>query len=311
MRVCDSRALFASYVVAAGLCLTSSCTVVASREPCEAHEPLVDAGAPSPSGYDALRVLTWNVSWLGDTGPMRGADDDDVQAARVAQVLERREADVIALQELAAETALRTLLTSLPGYAGVASTYTQAQKTALVWNADELELVRADSLWDLDDAGRPPLVVVLRRKRDRRSLTLVVIHAKAGSDEPSHSRRERFAVGMHRALASLSPNMPILVLGDFNDRLQGSIAAGAQSPYRVFLADPAYVTPTATLDAADGSETSYAFGASVDHIMLRSDSEDRAHLVSAEVLRDELLDEDPTHVDTVSDHFPVTALLRW
>lgn len=309
--MCALRAPSVFYLVSAWL--TSSCTVVAPQDTGDVHghSGLADAATLAPSAPAALRVLTWNLNWLGDTGPMRGPADDQAQAARVVRVLEQLDADVVALQELAAQSALRALLTSLPAYAGVASTYTQTQKTALLWKIDELELVRADSLWDLEDAGRPPLVVVLRRKREARELTAVVIHAKAGRDESSHLQRQRLAAGLHRALAALSPGMPVVVLGDFNDRLHGSITKGTESPYRIFVDDPAYMTPTARIDAADGSSSSYAFGPSVDHIMLRSDASEAAQLVSAEVLRDELLEEHPSHVDTVSDHFPVTALLHW
>jgi endonuclease/exonuclease/phosphatase family metal-dependent hydrolase len=271
------------------------------------------SGAAQPTARDAgaarISVLTWNLDWFQD--PSEGPSDDAQQYAAVRDVLAASDADVIALEEIASEPAFDRLLGDLPAYAGVLSGYDWTQKTALLWRAAQFELASARAISGLDDAGRPPLEVGLRETQRDLVLLVVVIHAKAQADTESRATREQLAQGLKAHLDAEHAAAPLIVLGDFNDRLDGSITEGAASPYRAFVVDHAhYATPTLRLDAANARESSYSWGATIDHIIVSDELAARIDESSIDVRRQELLARYPDFTTTVSDHFPVTLALR-
>ena len=66
------------------------------------------------------------------------------------------------------------------------------------------------------DVGKGPVVVLL--------------HAKASTDEASWARRQTGARALRRHLDAAWPTVPVWVLGDFNDDVDRSIADGRPSP---------------------------------------------------------------------------------
>lgn len=273
--------------------------------PCPQTSPSALETAPDAGG--ALSLLTWNVEWLGHA--TEGPADDDGQYAAVRDVLRSEQADLIALQELVSEPAFERLLQDMPGRAGVLSGYDAPQKTALVWDRARFELRSARPVSGFDDAGRPPLEVVLEDRGHGTALRVVVIHAKAQADVESRARRERLSNALHAYLATREDRR--LVLGDFNDQLVGSIVAGTDTPYRAFMSDERYFALTRSLNELGAREGSYAFGGSVDHVLLGEGAAPAIELRVLNVLRDELLARFPSYLDQVSDHFPVTATIVW
>lgn len=261
----------------------------------------------TPSAGAALTLMTWNLEWFGDTS--EGPTDETTQYDAVRNVLAERGTDIVALQEVASEDAFDRLLGDLPGYASALSGYAWTQRTALLWDRSLLELVHARALSGLDDAGRPPLIVTLRRKRDDFTLRVIVVHAKAQADAASHDKRAQLALGL-KTFIDLAPELPTIIAGDFNDLLRGSITSGADTPYRAFLEDPRFVAPTLSLDAPGAAESSYAHGrGTIDHVLLAPSASFEVDPGSVNVLQNELLAEDPTFSATVSDHFPVVLAL--
>jgi hypothetical protein len=104
----------------------------------------------------------------------------------------------------------------------------------------------------------------------------------------------------------------VVLIGDYNDLLLGSLSPGEPSPYRAFIEDRAYAAPTLALNRERAGEASYAWGATVDHVIVRDPrGRDVGDAGRAIVLRDELLAEIPDFVTAVSDHFPVSVVLAW
>jgi endonuclease/exonuclease/phosphatase family metal-dependent hydrolase len=252
--------------------------------------------------------MTWNLDWFQD--PTEGPKDDAAQYAAARETLAASGASMIALEEIASEPAFDRLLADLPDYAGVLSGYDWRQKTALLWRASAFELTSARAVSGLDDAGRPPLEITLRDKAYGETFLFVVIHAKAQEDANSRDTREHLAQGIKAHLDADHAATPLVLLGDFNDLLSGSITQGAESPYRAFVDDPHYATPTLRLDDASARESSYRWGATIDHIVVSDELAARVDDTSVDVLRDELLSRYPDATSTVSDHFPVTLALR-
>jgi endonuclease/exonuclease/phosphatase family metal-dependent hydrolase len=266
-----------------------------------------DASASEAREPTELSVLTWNVEWLGhaEEGPV----DDEAQYLAVRDVLRSEQADLVALQELASEPAFSRLLEDLPNRSGVLSGYDAPQRTALLWDRARFLLSSTRPVSGLDDAGRPPLEVLLHDPANEHLLRIVVIHAKAQADTESHARRARLSDGLHEYLAVREEHR--LVLGDFNDLLVGSIVPGAGTPYRAFTSDDHYVALTRSLNEPPARESSYAFGGTIDHVVAGADDPLATEAISINVLRDELLARFPDYFDRVSDHFPVAVALRW
>ncbi len=272
-----------------------------------------DAGLESENESDSARLsapltaLTWNLRWFGD--PERSPADDEQAYDFSLEVLASENADIVALQEISDGEAFDRLLSDLPRYAGVLSSYQWQQRIALLWNRERWSLAAARGLHGLDDAGRPPLSVGLQGRDDRPDLWVVAVHAKAGDEPESRDTRERFALGLQQRLRQLYGGAPLLVLGDLNDRLTGSIAAGEPSPYRSWITDEDLVALTAGLDLDDPPEPSTLWGDVVDHVFASPALLEPGQPVQAEVLRDELLALEPDYLDTVSDHFPVRVVI--
>jgi endonuclease/exonuclease/phosphatase family metal-dependent hydrolase len=141
-------------------------------------------------------------------------------------------------------------------------------------------------------------------------LIVVVIHAKAQADATSRTTREHLARSVKAHLDAEHAAAPVILLGDFNDLLRGSITEGAASPYRDFVDDAHYATPTLRLDAASARESSYSFGATIDHIVVSDELAARVDPASIDVRRDELLPLYPDFTKRVSDHFPVVLTIE-
>lgn len=275
----------------------------------------------SPSQADAgggeFSALTWNLDWFQDRE--RGPADDARQFVAVREILERTHADLIALQEVASETSFEHLRDQLHGYDGLLARYDAPQKTALLWSTALFELRTSRSLTGLRDAGRPPLEVGLQARGGGPELRVCIIHAKAETSASSYAQRVEFAAGLKARLdfEEAGQDAPqVVVIGDYNDLLIGSLSPGEPSPYRAFVEDRAYAAPTLVLNRAGAGEASYAWGGTVDHVIVRNQRSrgagDLGDAASrAIVLRDELLADTPDFVTAVSDHFPVSVVLQW
>ena len=258
-----------------------------------------------PVGRDSFRVMTWNLEWFGD--PNHGPIDDARQEDGVVELLDRWRPDLVALQEVSSRDALASLVDQLHGVAGVIAQARGAQKLALLYASERFEVVAVREISGLDDAGRPPLDVALHDRAADAVLHAVVVHAKSGSDAADWERRRGFAAALAPRLSAEHADDALLLLGDFNDGIDGSIVPGRPSPYAALLATGQYATPTGDLNA---EETAAApLGTSIDHILLNRALAPALVPASVEIARDDALAQDPAFLQDISDHFPVTLRL--
>ncbi len=281
----------------------ASCAMPATQaSPTASASDARDAGADRP--LPTVSLMTWNLDWFQD--PQEGPADDAAQYTAVREILASHQPDLLALEELSSEPAFDTLLHDLPGYGGVLSGYAWTQRTALLWHAQRFELQQARAISGFDDAGRPPLEVRLRDKATGQALVMIVIHAKAQADVASYDKRVGLARALERYLDSMHPGERCVLLGDFNDKLVGSITHGASSPYQGFVDDSHYDVATLQLDPATAS---YATGSTIDHIIVSDELASAIVPGSVQVLRTALEQRYPRFTQQVSDHFPVTLRL--
>lgn len=261
--------------------------------------------APADDGL-RLSVLTWNVAWLGDAEA--GPDDEDRQLRGVIDTLGAFPCELVALQEVASPDSLRSILLALPDYAVVESAYDWPQQVALLYRRSHFDLEAFEEWRDAQSAGRAPLSVGLYVRPLALSVRVVVIHAKANTDLASYQERSRFAERLRERLQRDHATDRLILAGDFNDQITGSIIDGLPSPY-ASLAQGLLSVPTAELERAD--EPSTIWGSVVDHIAItRPLSEAAGWSASANVLRDEAMARDKAFSSAVSDHFPVRLVLR-
>ncbi len=258
---------------------------------------------------ETFEVGTWNLEWFGS--PNYDPADDALALRNAATVLRTIAPDVFGLEEIASTAQFRALVDSLPGYRGFVAPISQTQKTAIIYNPATVDSVSAHFYFTTGDwaSGRYPYAFTFDATVEGRTqrLTLIVLHAKALSDEASYNRRVVDARQLKAELDARSPTEKVIVVGDFNDDLDVSTFEDRPSPYASLVADTArYRFLTASLTARGAQSTGY--GSMIDHI-----------LVTDEVLplwfrgteRVENTQYIGSYLSTTSDHYPVWVRLRF
>ncbi len=279
------------------------------------------AGVYAQSGLlkgtaDTFEAATWNIEWFG--GP-NGPTDDARQVANVTTIIEQADIDLWALQEIASESAFNTVLANLGGAYGGHLAPTSAQQSlglAFIYKKDVVQVRRVQEVltsFEDDFAGRPPfqLEANLTIGETTLTVTFIVVHMKATSDAESYAQRQAGSLRLknHIDFTGLGDE-PVILLGDLNDLLSGSITGGQPSPYQNFVDDPNYATPTGAfhLDGRNTFCTSSGClsGSAIDHIIISNEAEPWYVINSADHF-DEVIQEITQYVTTTSDHLPVLA----
>lgn len=278
-----------------------------------------------PKGTGAtFDVATWNIEWFGG-GP--GPSDNERQLDNVEAVIEASQIDLWALQEVADVATFNRLLDSLgAGYAGLVRENTSpgvTQRIGFVYRRDVVRLRGFEQIltqYAYEFASRPPLKidVEITLPDTTVALSLITVHMKAeDGDADSYERRREAARLLKNRIDFLYPSTPIIVLGDFNDELRGSIAGGGRTtPYQAFIDDAArYRFLTMPFDEANlptwcGNSTSCASGSTLDHILITDEL--FGFYEEGSVGRyTELTGAIPGYVSNTSDHLPVYARFRF
>ena len=277
------------------------------------HRPTID-----PVGTDeTLDVATWNVMRFGNdgTGP-----DNETQIANVRRIIQQAGVDVWALQEMEDRGDFERLLTELGApWQGILDDSRTNLHLGFVYRSDVIQPQRTRVVLQQEArafAGRPPLLMeaVVTLPGGVATVTFVNLHMKAFDDAASYERRRAAAQHIKAYLdTGVYRTVPLVVLGDFNDRLVESIHQGRPSPYEHFLADTAaYRFATYPLD--DGGEGTYCFNATctrdsaIDHIVV---SDELFGALEGGAFRyDALLEDVSDYVATTSDHLPAVIRLR-
>ncbi|NNE35171.1 MAG: T9SS type A sorting domain-containing protein [Rhodothermales bacterium] len=266
---------------------------------------------------ETFEIATWNIEWFGGAN---GPTDDARQVRNATRIIRDADIDLWALQEIADETAFATMIADLGGtYEGrLAPTSSQrGLGLAFVYKSDVVRVRRIQEIltsFSSDFAGRPPYQLEADVTVDGPTVTVtfIVVHMKAMSDRDSYDQRVAASnrLKIHIDFTSLSTK-PVIILGDLNDLLSGSITSGELSPYKNFVDDPAYTTPTLAFQS-DGRNT-YCFssgclsGSPIDHIILSNEVVPMYVTDSADHF-DELISEVTSYVSTTSDHLPALAV---
>lgn len=274
-----------------------------------------DAQIPPRGETASFDVATWNIENFG-TGS-GGA----TQRGLVADVIRAADIDLWALQEIVDVNDFNALLQELEndGYRGVLGPDPGGggQRLAYLYNETVVTSLATQSILsgnEFNFAGRLPFLMLARVDVNGQSqqVRVINIHKKCCGDLQSYNRR----VAAAQALKEYTDNeidrgRTVLLLGDFNDRLNVSITSGQLSPYRPYRTDTDdYTIATFEIDRLNVptfcSNTSCSSGSAIDHLLFSND-------LAASYVPDsgdryiELVQAIANYTSTTSDHLPVFA----
>ncbi len=277
---------------------------------------------PPKGELHALEVATWNIEWFGS--PSNGPSDDPRQFDNVVRVIRDANIDVWAVQEMASSSTFASLLAELgPGYAGALAPTSTSRglglgyiyKPSVLLNASVREIL-LDANSQTQFAGRPPFLLEadVLTPQGTLGVTFINVHMKATSDLESYNKRLAASQLLQDHIeGSTLDQVPLIILGDFNDLLSGSIRAGRSSPYANFVQATNDYDPT-TLDLQltrrytwCGNSRDCSFGSTIDHIIISNELEGMYRTGSVDHY-DELLSVVSAYVSSTSDHLPAFAI---
>ena len=252
-----------------------------------------------------FEVATWNIEWFGSTS--NGPNDEAEQMENVSRVIAEVDADLYAFQEVSNSSAFADLIAGLEGYGGFMANFSQTQKTAFIFKratVDSLDsgLISSGMTYSNWAAGRYPLFFQFNATIDGQSREMYAynIHAKAFDDADSYNQRNNASQELKLYLDNNRPDANVILLGDYNDTIEGSITAGEDSPYTNFDADEEYSIITKSLE--EKGFQSQASGSFIDHIMVTSELVDE-YIVATE--RVENTSYIGSYLSSTSDHYPI------
>ncbi|MFD1870814.1 choice-of-anchor J domain-containing protein [Hymenobacter bucti] len=299
--------------------------------------------ALSGDTYDTektLEVVNWNIEWFGSTVSGLGPNNKALQQTNVSTVLNSLDADIYALAEVVSVERLKSVvdqLTATTGhpyafqvsdfgsYADDAQDpdYANDQKLAFVYRTDvisnpsngmgllrcaEKDACPAYNAWA---SGRFPYLmsanVTLAGTTKR--VNFIVIHAKANATATSandYARRKLGATLLKDLLDTQFPNQNTLLVGDYNDVLEGTIATGtpAVSSYDVLVRDSAnYVSLTLPLARA-GAQSTASYATVIDNAIATKPLANY-YIKGTAAIRTDVAAQITNYATTTSDHYPV------
>jgi endonuclease/exonuclease/phosphatase (EEP) superfamily protein YafD len=285
-----------------------------------------------------LDVVNWNIEWFGS--PAQAPADDNLQQANALAILTALNADVYGLTEIVDTARLGTVVRQLPGgyryrvaeFASLAPdanspNFVSAQKlvfvyrTSVVSNPTFSGLLRCPGntttcpQYNAWASGRFPYLmeadVTVNGQQQR--VNFVLIHGKANENtsvadaQEAYDRRKAGADALKTELDTRFGTGNVLVLGDFNDDLDQTVASGINTTatsFSSFTTDAAnYVALTLPLSQT-GQRSTVDFGDVIDHVVVSSEL-NTSYLPGTAQIRTDLAAQIPNYANTTSDHFPV------
>lgn len=279
----------------------------------------VNAQIPQIGSSGRLDAVTWNVEWFGNSS--NGPTNDDLQLQYVTDMVETMQVDLFALQEISDIAYWNRLLFNCEDYAGVLSTWSQSQKTGLLYKKSDFEFLYQKHIlanYDYDfGSGRLPLEVGLMPKHKDwpvgDTLRVWVLHMKANTGSSSskvlaYNRRYNAGLALKMYIDKLGKSNKGLVMGDWNDDFDKSILSGYASPYLNWIKDTNYAVTTYPLSLSKQRST-VGYSDMIDHIACTPGLKNNWIQDSSLVLyADKWIS---NYGNVVSDHFPVYSRFRW
>ena len=273
-----------------------------------------------------FKIATWNAEWLSCTDPGYGKDNRELQVNNVVAVIKALGADVVALQEIGTSniyTTIDTLVRRLGSeWAGDIVPWRSdncSQNQGIIYKKSKIQYVNSSliknggSAYDWSSGRFPALYNVNFLAGSKQiPVSLVNIHAKAFSDVGSYARREAASKELKTLLNGSTYNTKrIIVLGDFNDYLKGTLcwSCGGVSPYKNFMDDAANYKGI-TSDLIIPNPLPYSGSPVIDNIIISNELFEN-YVSNSTKIETFVNQHIPDYRNTTSDHYPVSATFRF
>lgn len=308
-------------ITIAMLLLITSCTKVIT-EPPDVKTPGSAEDTTHLKNLDKdITIVNWNIEWFGYGAMFDG--DLNVQEANAARILKYLDADLYGICEVVDTTRFgRMIRNNLgPDFRYKISFYptvSNAQKLAFVYNRNIFRNVSIRPFMGLSSnayynfAQRFPFLftaeVVVNGRRNK--ISYFLMHAKADSDRASYERRLNGSVELKDSLDRYYSGKNLMILGDFNDHLNGSITTGKTSPYINFVTDAKYNAITLPLNVAGHQSTIHYSNSVIDNQVISSAMTGWYVSASAKIRTDVTTVVNDYTSGNTSDHYPVSSTFR-
>ena len=278
-----------------------------------------------PRGTPAtIDIASWNIEHFGGSS---GPTNDALQVRNAEEVFRDADVDLWALQEIKDAGDFDAMIAALADQGlearlgpSVSSSPLFNLRLAYVYDPAVVEVVYTRPvptgfLSPDNFGGRSPFEMKARLTlpgAEPLSVYLLALHAKCCSDSDSYDQRADGAAQLKNYTDMLvQQGIDVIILGDFNDRLNQSISSGRLSPYRPFLTDSqTYRFATQSLDQTNTptfcSNSSCSSGSPIDHLMFTTGLFEN-YVEGSGDRYDELITSVSGFVNTTSDHLPVLA----
>lgn len=303
------------------------------------------------SKKNTLDIVTWNIEWFGDeeNSPAAGnVNSDQIQKENVKAVLNKLDADIIAVQEIVDLKLFDELLSELPEYDYIFSDAVSrpnatdgiSQKVGFIYKKATVKVKKTEALLKSihplynggDDSalldypnadrsrfyasGRLPFLMTadVTINGETEEYNFVALHARANNNGDAQNRYNMRKYDVEVLKDSLDANFSntnLVLLGDYNDDVDETVVSD-------LVTDNAstydlYIKDTENYSIATKSLTSngfrsYVFVENMIDHITISNELDDNYLSNSERVHYEFYNN--TYSRTTSDHFPVSIRLQ-
>jgi len=289
----------------------------------------------SGSSLRALKVINWNIEWFGSTE--FGPTNEPLQQQNVKIILQKLNADIYALEEVVDTMKLKEMVDQMPGYSYTVSDfssyadsltdvdYPSAQKLAFVYKSSVVKKLQTYGVlrfggsavaYNSWASGRFPYLMKAEVTLSGVTtiVNLIVIHAKANTGSTtekieSWERRKRGIDELKDSLDVYYPFSNLIILGDFNDDLDSTIAPnipGNISSYINLINDSLdYKLLTLPLSLS-GQQSTVSFDNVIDH-QVASNEMGVAYIPGSAKVLTYVSTLVSGYATTTTDHYPIVA----
>lgn len=247
------------------------------------------------------KIGTFNIEWLGTKNRPEEAYKE------IAQVIKDSDAQILGVQEVSNEKALKKVMNHLPNYGYILGKSGGGQKVAVLFDKNRVKY-DVNSIDQIDGAQvgnslRAPLLVNMKVD-DGFDFTFIVVHLKAMFDEQSIEVRTEQATQLHKWIKSHikdNNDKDVVLVGDFND-FAGSESLGCFSRSKSM----AFITK----DTPEDFYSNIPHKGVIDHGVLTSvDKGSMEEFIPGSV---HTIDENkyPDFENRISDHKPILFEVR-
>jgi len=254
---------------------------------------------------DYITVGTFNLQWLGDGTKDRIKRRSEHYKA-IAKIINDTEADILALQEIENEKAVKRLLKYLPDYDFIIGENGGAQKLAVIYKKDISVADYGEYFPVMVEKGRTKPGLWLYVRAGNFDFHFMNVHFKSSSrwDNTAQKRAESLYLRKSQAIAALdwadsllrdSDELDIIIAGDFND-----------TPRRKKNRTLDELQELLWFITGDMKSCKYPSAYTIDHVICSDIAGDR-FIQDSEFMDNTFSKYSKEELKMISDHCPVTV----